>query len=428
MAEQQTTGTAKASRWSLTLGGDKVLWVIVIAFAFVSMLIVYSSTTSSLYGVSSSGNHITRLLRQFVDVAIGFATVWVVHKFDYQIYMRAAKFSYVVALLFMVLTFFFGVNKFGAQRWLMIPIVGITFQPSDFLKVATVVLLALQLAHRQMTVQRISLIPNIDMWRRNRAKAFEVIRHQTLPVFGPIVLSCLMIVPENMSTALLMGATCVIMLIIGRVKWSDVFRFVALVAVGGALLYGTLKVTGQMPERSGTWKKRVLALVSPDKVRAEDPDYFYQVDQAKIAIAMGGVTGRGAGESVQRHYLPKAESDYAFAFLIEEYGLMGAILVIVLYLWIFYRAIVIFAKCGTAFPCLLVLGLALLITFQAMLNMMVSTQLMFQTGLTLPFISKGGSSELFTSLALGMILGVSRQAEERTLSTPRNESMLENNK
>lgn len=429
MAEQKDIQTEKPkSRWSLTLDGDRSLWVIIIIFAFISVFVVYSSTTSSLYGVSTAGNHLSRLIQQVFYVGLGLFAMWLVHKCNYQTYMRWAKFLYIVALIFMILTFFFGVNKFGAQRWLRVPIVGFTFQPSDFLKVTTVVLLAMQLARRQVTIERIKLIPTYVQWRTDRKKAREIFRHQTMPVFGPIILTCLMIVPENMSTALLMGATCMIMLWIGRATAGDLGRFLLIVIVGGGLLYGVMKVTDTLPGRSGTWKKRVEALVSPDKVRAEDPDYFYQSDQAEIAIAMGGAIGRGAGASVQRHSLPKAESDYAFAFLIEEYGLAGAILVLVLYLWIFYRAMVIFRKCGTAFPSLLVLGLALLVTFQAILNMMVSTQLMFQTGLTLPFISKGGSAELFTSIALGMILGVSRQVEQNTVSRPKSESMLETTK
>ena len=177
--------------------------------------------------------------------------------------------------------------------------------------------------------------------------------------------------------------------------------------------------------RTGTWGMRILAFVAPEKV----PDYYlYQPRQAKIAIAMGEIWGSGVGKSAQRHMLPKAESDYAFAFLVEEWGLIGAIFALFLYLWIFYRAIVIFNSCGTAFPCLLVLGLAFLVSFQGLLHMMVSTGLMFQTGLVLPLISQGGSAELFTSMAIGMILGVSRQAEDKTLSKPKNESMLEVNR
>lgn len=426
MAEQQEP---KPTLWQrLKIGGDKPLWIIYAAFAFVSLFVVYSSTTSSLYGLTTSGHHISRFIKQFAYLVVGLATVWGMHRLNCDRYLRGAKAAYLVSLVFMVLVMFFGVDKFGAQRWLRIPIVGITFQPSDFLKVTTVVMLALQLARRQKIIEKVSLLPTFHQIKYDPLKAREILRNHTLPVFGTILLSCGFIVPENMSTALLMGATCVVMLIIGRVKWADIGRFMVVAAVFGGVVIGCMMISKSFTggeNRTGTWSKRITAFISPEKV---GDDYLYQPRQAKIAIAMGEIWGRGVGKSAQRHMLPKAESDYAFAFLVEEWGLVGAALAVALYLWIFYRAIVIFNSCGTAFPCLLVLGLAFLVTFQGLLHMMVSTGLMFQTGLVLPLISQGGSAELFTSMAIGMILGVSRQVEEKSLSTPKSESMLEVNR
>ena len=426
MAEQQEQ---KQNFWQrLKVGGDKPLWIIYVVFAFVSLFVVYSSTTSSLYGVTTSGHHISRFIKQFAYLIVGLATVWGMHRLNCETYQRAAKAAYLVSLIFMVLVMFVGVDKFGAQRWLRIPIVGITFQPSDFLKVTTVVMLALQLARRQRIIEKVSLLPTLHQIKYDPLKAREILRTHSLPVFGTILLSCGFIVPENMSTALLMGATCVIMLIIGRVKWADIGRFMAIAAVFGSIVIGCMLITKNFTgddNRTGTWSKRIVAFVCPDKV---GDDYLYQPRQAKIAIAMGKFWGLGVGNSAQRHMLPKSESDYAFAFLVEEWGMAGAVLVVLLYLWIFYRSIVIFNSCGTAFPCLLVLGLAFLVAFQGLLHMMVSTGLMFQTGLVLPLISQGGSAELFTSMAIGMILGVSRQVEEHSLSTPKSESMLEVNR
>lgn len=426
MAEQQEQ---KQNFWQrLKVGGDKPLWIIYVVFAFVSLFVVYSSTTSSLYGVTTSGHHISRFIKQFAYLIVGLATVWGMHRLNCETYQRAAKAAYLVSLIFMVLVMFVGVDKFGAQRWLRIPIVGITFQPSDFLKVTTVVMLALQLARRQRIIEKVSLLPTLHQIKYDPLKAREILRSHSLPVFGTILLSCGFIVPENMSTALLMGATCVIMLIIGRVKWADIGRFIAIAAVFGSIVIGCMMITKSFTggdNRTGTWGKRIVAFVCPDKV---GDDYLYQPRQAKIAIAMGKFWGLGVGNSAQRHMLPKSESDYAFAFLVEEWGMAGAVLVVLLYLWIFYRSIVIFNSCGTAFPCLLVLGLAFLVAFQGLLHMMVSTGLMFQTGLVLPLISQGGSAELFTSMAIGMILGVSRQVEEHSLSTPKSESMLEVNR
>ncbi len=424
MGEQTNNITNR--RW---LGGDKPLWAIMFIFAFISLIVVYSSTTSSLYSATTSVNHLSRLFKQLFFVAMGLGAVWLVHRCNYQVYSRAAKFAYILSLCFMVLTMFFGVRKFEAQRWLEIPGTGFTFQPSDLLKIATVLLVSRELAHRQTIVGRTILFPTLSMLRKQRSKAWQLIKEHTFPVFGPILISCGFIAPENLSTALLMGGTGVVLLTISRVRAGDIMRFILFAVLAGGLLLGAMELksssTGE-ENRSGTWSKRIRALVDSETVRQEDPDYFYQIDQATIAIAMGEITGRGAGQSVQRHMLPKAESDYAFAFLIEEYGFVGATLVVLLYLWIFYRAIVIFNRCGTAFPCLLVLGMAFLVTFQGFLNMMVATGLMFQTGLPLPLISQGGSAELFTSIAMGMILGVSRQIDEQTLSIDKNESMLEN--
>lgn len=427
MAEQKDNN--KQNLWQrFKIGGDKPLWIVYVVFSVLSIFVVYSSTTSSLYDATTSEHHITRFIKQMAYLMAGLGAVWAIHRCNYQTYGRAAKAAYIMSLLFMVMVMFFGVNKFGAQRWLKIPIVGITFQPSDLLKVTTVVLLSLQLARRQRIIEKVNLMPSFKLIRYNPLKAREIIRTHSLPVFGIILLSCGFIVPENMSTALLMGATCVVMLIIGRVKWSDIGRFMVVAAIFGSIIIGGMEImqsfTGD-ENRTGTWGKRITAFINPDKVEAS---YLHQPKQARIAIAMGELWGRGVGNSAQRHMLPKAESDYAFAFLVEEWGLLGAVLTVALYLWIFYRAIVIFNSCGTAFPCLLVLGLAFLITFQGLLHMMVSTGLMFQTGLVLPLISQGGSAELFTSMAIGMILGVSRQVEERTLSTPKSESMLESSK
>jgi cell division protein FtsW len=256
-------------------------------------------------------------------------------------------------------------------------------------------------------------------------------RENTVPLLLPIALSCAVIVPSNLSTALILFATCFVMLFIGRVRLRDlgkllmVMIFVGLLVAGMAFVANKAMGAGDDGEddrgvlsRSGTWSARIERFLGGEK--------SYQVEQAEIAIAVGGLTGRGAGESTQRGILPEAESDYAYAFVIEEYGsLMGGLVVLLLYLWVFFRGIVIFRKCGTAFPALLVLGLALLITMQALINMMVSTNMIPSTGIALPLISKGGSSELFLSFALGMMLGVSRQTQEQTLDTPKAETLLE---
>jgi cell division protein FtsW len=420
--EEQIGGT------SLRPGGDVVLWIIAVILAAVSVLVVYSST--GVEALEDGVDHIGVLVRQLIIVAMGLVVVYAVHKINYQFYGRVVWVAYAIALAFTVLVYFIGEANPAAPeapRWIRIPIINFTFQPSDFLKVATVMVVARELARRQKTIDREPILPPFSArgWREDGGG--RIVRESTIPLLMPIALSCAVIFPSNLSTALILFGTCFVMLFIGRVRLRDLGKLMFLMIMAGVLVAGMAFVAnslsgeeeGGVLSRSGTWSARIERFLGGEK--------SYQVEQAEIAIAVGGLTGRGAGESTQRGILPEAESDYAFAFVIEEYGsLIGGLVILLLYLWVFFRGIVIFRKCGTAFPSLLVLGLALLITSQALINMMVSTNMIPSTGIALPLISKGGSSELFLSCALGMMLGVSRQIDEQTLDKPREESLLEN--
>jgi cell division protein FtsW len=418
---------------SLKPGGDVVLWIIVLILAAVSVLVVYSSTGAEALNPDTGGSHFGVLGRQLGIVLMGLVVVWGIHKVNYQFYGRIVWLVYGMALAFTVMVWFVGEANPGAPeapRWIRIPIVNMTFQPSDFLKVATVMVLARELARRQKTIDRHQIVPPVTPRRWRKLDGRKIFREQTMPLLAPIVVSCAVIFPTNLSTALILFATCFVMLFIGRTRIRDLAKFMSAMILAGVLLIGAVSAINairgggsdgesrEVLSRSGTWERRIERFFGGEK--------SYQVEQAEIAIALGGLTGRGAGESTQRGILPEAESDYAYAFLIEEYGsLIGGLVVLLLYLWIFFRGIVIFRRCGTAFPSLLVLGLALLVTMQAMVNMMVSTNLIPPTGIALPLISKGGSSELFLSCALGMMLGVSRQTQENTLDTPKSETLLE---
>lgn len=443
-------GTLTSKRWSFRPGGDRVLWTIVIILAIVSLLVVYSSTGASVYRTSGvDGSHFSIFVRQLGIVLMGLVVVYAVHKINYQFYGRMVWAAYAVALLFTILVYFVGeasdlADK--APRWIRIPIINFTFQPSDFLKVATVMVVARELARRQKSIDKLQLFPPLrngkaenrgktlkestptghEGSRRSAENSGKILKETTMPLLLPIFLSCAVIFPTNLSTALILFGTCFVMLFIGRIRVRQLMMLVLVLTLCAGLGVGFLYAIGKPPARMETWVNRVTAFVGLGE-KAEDADYNYQIEQAKIAIASGGISGRGAGESIQRENLPLSESDYAYAFIVEEYGAIGGLIVLLLYLWIFFRAILIFRKCGTAFPSMLVLGLGLLITLQAIANMMVSTNLAPSTGLTLPLISQGGSSELFLSLALGMMLGVSRQVEEQTLDKPKEESLLESN-
>ena len=254
----------------------------------------------------------------------------------------------------------------------------------------------------------------------------EILLNTTLPLLGPVVLACGAIFFSNFSTAALTFVTCCVMLFIGRVRLKELFRLVSLVVVCVVAAIAVMYMFNI--GRSHTWVNRLGlgdALSGTEQVQIQSEEDNLQKEQALIAIASGGIAGKGPGNSTQRSNLPHAYSDFAYAFIVEEYGLIGSCVILFLYLCIFFRGIVIFQRCATALPSLLVLGLSLMITLQALINMLVSVGFFPVTGQTLPLISLGGSSVVFTSMSLGIILGVSRQMKEQSLDQPKNESLLE---
>lgn len=409
--------------------GDRVLWVIIAILSIASLLVIYSSTASMAYR-KAGGDTAHYFLQQLKFIVLGFVAMIAVHRIDYQRYARPRflSFVFIAALLFMLLTFFVGVNLNNASRWIRIPLIGVTFQPSDFLRIALIAILARQLAKRQTGIHRMPLLPALTLrgWRKNPDKNFNILTNITIPVLGPIVIACGAIFISNFSTSAITFCTCLIMLYVGRVRVRELWRLVCLVFV--AMVFAVSVMYAFNIGRSHTWVNRlgIGDMVSrTEQVRTQGDDDDLQQEQARIAIASGGFLGKGPGNSTQRSNLPHSYSDFAYAFIVEEYGLVGASLMLFLYLCVFFRGIVTFRRCGTAFPGLLVLGLCLMITFQAICNMLVSVCLFPVTGQTLPLVSLGGSSIVFTCLALGLILGISRQVKEESLDRPRKESLLE---
>jgi cell division protein FtsW len=265
-------------------------------------------------------------------------------------------------------------------------VINLTFQTSDVAKLAIFMYVSRQLSRRQHIITDFK-------------KGF-------LPIIIPVAIVCALIMPANMSTALLLGASCMILCFIGRVP----VRFLASMVIAGLvmilLIIGIAVATGN-PMRLETWKKRVEHFVSTDK-----DDLPYQVQQANIAIAGGGVIGKGPGNSTQRNFLPHAYSDYIYATIIEEYGIFGAFLILMAYMLLLLRSIRIYRKCPYAFGAFLAVGLSVTLAIQALTNMAVNVGLFPVTGVTLPLVSMGGSSVIFTSLAIGIILSVSRNVED----------------
>ena len=348
--------------------GDRVLWIIIAALAVISVLVVYSSTAKMAYDAHTARST-AHFLRQQVGILILCVPIIViVHKINCRVYNRLAQPVYVLSLLLTLAVYFIGATTNGAARW--IPVAGFQFQPSEALKVATILLLARRLSSCQSKIDRIRIVPSLNPFRWGRPAQRKIWREGTRPILLPVVLSCAVIFPAHTSSAMLVFLTSLVMMLIGRVRVSELVRLVGLACA--ALLLG-----------------------------------------------------EGAGQSAMRVEMIHPESDYAYAFFVEEYGIILAGILLMLYLWIFFRAREIFVRCGTAFPGLLVLGLALMITCQALLHVMVTVNLMPETGQTLPLISRGGSSVLFTVIALGMILSVSRQNDEHSHDTPRSESIYE---
>ncbi len=365
--------------------GDKVIWSVILVLSFISLLAVYSSTGSLAYRMDKNASYY--LVKQLVVLGMGLVIIYLVHRVNYTKFARVAVLLYVISLPLLLFTLFFGATINEGSRWIKLPVINITFQSSDLAKLALFLFLARMLSMKQSSIKDLK-------------KGF-------IPVLIPVFLTCALIAPANLSTALMLGGTCCILFFVGRVQ----SKHIAMLAVAGlisvALLFVFSKVTGF--GRADTWEQRIVDFVGSGDGEKEE---VYQVLQGKIAIANGGLLGVGPGHSRQRDYLPEAYSDFIYCSIIEEYGLVGGAFIIGLYLLFLWRSILIFRRCPYAFGAFLAVGLSITLVFQAMLNMAVNVNLVPVTGLTLPMISMGGSSIWFTSIAIGIILSVSRYVDE----------------
>ena len=401
--------------------GDRVLWIIVATLAVISVLVVYSSTAKMAYDAHTARTT-AHFLRQQLFILGGCLFVMLaVQKINSRVYNYLSAPVYYVSVLLTLAVYFFGSTVNGAARW--IPIGSFQFQPSEALKGATVLFLARQLAARQSKVDKLRIIPSWKFWTwRSSREQRRIWREGTWPILVPMLVSCVVIFPAHFSSALLVFMASWVMMLIGRVPFRELAKLLgwALAVVALSMMFSWGR--GETAEgRFSTWS-RLWTTSQMEKPIEELTD----TERSMIAIHNGGILGEGAGQSAMRVEMIHPESDYAYAFFVEEYGLLLAIVVLMLYLWIFFRAIEIFRRCGTAFPGLLVLGLALQITCQALLHIMVTVNLIPETGQTLPLISRGGSSVFCTAIALGMILSVSRQNDEKSHIAPKSERLYGN--
>ena len=404
----EVADTPCESGWVETIkrlfGGDRVLWVIIIALMTISVLVVYSSTAKMAY-MPSSGSSTTEFLHsQLGLLALCVVVLFAAHRFNSDFYRRISYWAFFIAFGLTLAVYFVGTASInGAARW--INIFGFQFQPSEMLKIAIIMYLARVLAERQQKIATLQIVPSLKFWTWRTPKQIRIWKQGGIPIFLPIVLSCMVIMPAHTSSAVLVFGISLVLLFIGRVSVNEIWRIIKWALVGAAFV-GVLGL-GRSHTAGGrieTW----IDVWTQDRTKVAVQD-LSDTERAMIAINNGGIMGRGAGQSSMRVEMTHPESDYAFALFVEEYGIVIAMILIALYVWVFFRAIEIFRQCPEKYPSLLSLGIALLITIQALLHIMVSVNILPETGQPLPLISRGGSSLLFTSAGLGMILSVSRQ-------------------
>ena len=384
--------------------GDKYIWGIVVLLSLISILVVYSATGSLAYKMYK-GNTSVYLFKQVSFSLVGLLLIYFLHRINYTLFSKVATILFLVSIPLLLYTLFFGAKINDGSRWIKLPIINLTVQTSDLAKLALFMYISRLLSKKQEMI-------------KDFKKGF-------LPVVVPVLIICALIMPANLSNALLTGATALLLMFIGRISLKHIFLtiFIALIPVVIIISVAMLTYDGKQKEdakrpaiaeklksvgRFGTWVKRVQ-----DFMYAKDNETPYQVQQAKIAIANGGVLmGLGPGNSRQRNFLPQAYNDFIYSIIIEEYGLLGGAFMIFIYLVFLFRCIRIFRRCPYAFGAFLALGLSFTLVIQAVANMAVNVNLVPVTGVTLPLVSMGGSSFLFTCGAIGIILSVARNVEQ----------------
>ncbi len=360
--------------------GDPVIWVIIFILCILSMLTVYSATGTLAYK-KLGGNTSYFIMKQFLCLAGGIGITWIFHNIPYKYYHKISQLLLLLSLTLLLWTLVRGASLNEASRWISVPVIGLTFQTSDLAKFALIMYVARLLANKQDDI-------------KDFKKAF-------IPIIWPIAGICLLILPANFSTAAIVFTTCLILMFIGRVNLKYIL---GLTGLGVVALSIFIVVMINMPDsgRVGTWKRRI------ENFTSGNDNGNYQVNQAKIAIVTGGIFGKGPGNSTQRNFLPHPYSDFIYAIIVEEYGFLGGVITLMLYIVLLVRAGKLVRKSERTFPAFLTIGLILSLVFQALINMAVAVSLFPTTGQTLPLVSMGGTSVLFTCIGLGIVLSVSR--------------------
>jgi cell division protein FtsW len=362
------------------LKGDRWIWLIVILLSLISLLAVYSAIGTLAYKRGVGAESI--LMKHLAMIIGGIVLMYISHKLDYRYYAGISKLLMVITIPLLIYTLLFGSRLNEASRWIAIPGTGLSFQTSDMAKLALITYLARTLSRKQENIKDV--------------------KQSFIPIMGAVCVVFVLIAWANMSTAIMLFGVSILLLIMGRISVKQI----AVVCVAGGILASVVVFTGP---RRHLYATRINTFLHPEKAH---PDKSYQADHAKIAIATGGFFGKGPGKSNEVNFLPEAYSDEIYAIIVEEYGMLGGIILICIYLFLLYRCIKIVTRAPKAFGTLLAAGLSFSLTIQAFANMAVAVGLGPVTGVPLPFVSMGGTSMLFTSIAFGIILSVSRDIDE----------------
>ncbi len=367
--------------------GDVVIWGVIAILSIFSILAVYSSTGTLAFKYQG-GNTLYYLSRHGALLFVGLLIIYFTHRIPFNLYSKISQILLYVSIPLLLYTLVKGTNLNEASRWLTIPGTGLSFQTSDFAKFSLIIFIARFLAKNQGNIKDFKTgFRSIIIW---------------------IIIVCGLIFPANFSTSAMLFFTSIILLFLGRVKIKYLLYVIGIgVVLVSLFVIIAINLPSQSQGRVGTWKKRIENYVSG---KSEEN---FQVEQAKIAISNGGIIGKGPGNSMQRNFLPHPYSDFIFAIIIEEYGLFGAFVIISLYILLLYRAGVIVKKSSSAFAAFLSMGLVISLIFQAFINMAVAVNLFPVTGQTLPLVSMGGTSIIFTSAAFGIILSVSQSVTKK---------------
>ena len=366
-----------------------MIWAIVALLAIFSFLPVYSAASNLAY-TYGDGQTFSYLIKHFVHLFLGFSIIYGIHRIPYRYFKGLSMVMYPVVLILLLVTLLQGTTIDGANasRWIRVPFVGFTFQPSTLAALVLMVFVARYLSkvfNEEITFKS-SLLP---LW---------------LPVFAVLIL----ILPANFSTTAIIFTMLLVLAFLGGYP----LKYIGAIVGAGLLVLAFFVLVAKafpdaMPNRVDTWTSRIVNFID-DRDTEED----YQIEKAKIAIATGSIYGLGPAKAFRKNFLPQSSSDFIFAIIIEEYGLLGGLFLLILYLLLLFRIVVVAQKAETVFAKLLTVGVGLPIIFQALINMGVAVELFPVTGQTLPLISSGGTSIWVTCLAIGIILSVSAKREE----------------